>query len=187
MGHHMKNLVKSKLFATAFLAAGIAGGAHAQDCPFPYTDQDYNLSAYNEALSFEWLRENEGQTVFINSVFDFSESVAENYDVLAGYPLYDSSDIFVAPLSEITFPFPTVDWEAGQIAPNYIRFMGPEDDDIDAYSMGILYLNVSGFYAVSIGSSDNETTLLTLEEVDIEADIAATCRQQFDVRAPDQS
>lgn len=182
----MKNLVKSKLAATAFLAVGIAGGAHAQDCPFPYTDQHYNLSAYNEALSFEWFRENAGQTVFINSVFDFSESVAENYEVLAGYPLYDSSDVFVAPLSEITFPFPTVDWEAGQIAPNYIRFVGPEDGDIDAYSMGILYLNVSGFYTVSIGASDNETTLLTLEEVDIEASTAAACRQQFDVPAPDE-
>ncbi|HBH91281.1 hypothetical protein [Ponticaulis sp.] len=181
----MKNLVKSKLFATAFLAVGVVGGAHAQDCPFPYTDQDYNLSAYNEVLSFEWFRENEGQTVFINSVFDFSESVAENYDVLAGYPLYDSSDVFVVPLSEITFPFPTVDWESGQIAPNYIRFVGPEDGDIDAYSMGILYLNVSGFYTVNIGSSDNETTLLTLEEVDIETNTAATCRQQFDVPAPD--
>ena len=186
MGHHMKNLFKSKLLATAFLAVGVVGGAHAQDCPFPYTDQDYNLSAYNEALSFEWFRENEGQTVFINSVFDFSESVAENYDVLAGYPLYDSSDIFVAPLSEITFPFPTVDWEAGQIAPNYIRFVGPEDGDIDAYSMGILYLNVSGFYTVSIGPSESGTTLLTLEEVDIEANTAATCRQQFDVPAPDE-
>jgi hypothetical protein len=182
----MKNLFKSKFLATAFLAVGVVGGAHAQDCPFPYTDQDYNLSAYNEALSFEWFRENEGQTVFINSVFDFSESVAENYDVLAGYPLYDSSDIFVAPLSEITFPFPTVDWEAGQIAPNYIRFVGPEDGDIDAYSMGILYLNVSGFYTVSIGPSESGTTLLTLEEVDIEANTAATCRQQFDVPAPDE-
>lgn len=182
----MKKLFKSKLFVSLFLTAGMVGGAHAQNCPLPYTDQDYNLSAYNETLSFEWFRENEGQTVFINSVFDFSESVAENYEVLAGYPLYDSSDIFVAPLSEITFPFPTVDWEAGQIAPNYIRFIGPEDDDIDAYSMGILYLNVSGFYTVSIGPSESGTTLLTLEEVDTEANTAATCRQQFDVPAPDK-
>lgn len=183
----MKKLFKSKLFVSLFLTAGMVGGAHAQNCPLPYTDQDYNLSAYNPALSFEWFRENEGQTVFINSVFDFSESVAENYEVLAGYPLYDSSDIFVVPLSEITFPFPTVDWEAGQIAPNYIRFIGPEDDDIDAYSMGILYLNVSGFYAVSIRSSDDETTLLTLEEVAIEANTAAACRQQLDVPAPEEN
>ena len=182
----MKNLFKSKLFATLFIAVGFISSAHAQDCPLPYTDEDYNLSAYNEALSFEWFRENEGQTIFINSVFDFSESVAENYEVLSGYPLYDSSDVFVAPLSEITFPFPTVDWEGGRIAPNYIRFVGPEDSNIDAYSMGILYLNVSGFYAVSIGSSDNEITLLTLEEVAIEADIAAACRQQFDLPAPDE-
>lgn len=164
---------------TASLAAA-ATSALAQDCPVPSTSDTVLMTGYNSTTEHSWYTQQVGETVYIGATWEFSESVRENYEILEAYPLYDSTEIFDKPLSDITFPFPTVNWAERSVAPTYVRFIGVEEDAIEAYSMGILFLNLEGFFEIEVTDSA-DMQLLTLRKVEGPGGaVAAACQAWLD-------
>ena len=149
------------ILAALFLGLGIA---EADTCETDVSQDALVLTGYNPNMSWDWYSGHENDTVFINAEFDFSESTSENMSVLSAFPAYDSSDIFEKPLSDIPFPFPTVDWEHGTVNINYLRIIGPREEIIHAYSMGILYMDIEGFFDVSFQPMQGGGKVLVLTQ-----------------------
>jgi len=165
---------------TASLIAAAATSASAQDCPVPSTSDTVLMTSYNSTTEHSWYTQQAGETVYIGATWEFSESVRENYEILEAYPLYDSTEIFDKPLSDITFPFPTVNWAERAVAPTYVRFIGVDEDAIEAYSMGILFLNLEGFFGVEV-TDGAVMHLLTLSKLDGPGEAAtAACQAWLD-------
>lgn len=163
---------------TASLIAAAITPASAQDCPVPSTSDTVLMTGYNSTTEHSWYTQQAGETVYIGATWEFSESVRENYEILEAYPLYDSTEIFDKPLPDVTFPFPTVNWAERSVAPTYVRFVGVEEDAIEAYSMGILFLNLEGFFEIEVTDSA-DMKLLTLSKVDGPGEAAATACQAW--------
>ncbi|NHK26521.1 hypothetical protein FF098_001210 [Parvularcula flava] len=164
---------------TASLVAAVTN-ASAQECPVPSTSDTVLMTGYNSTTEHSWYTQQAGETVYIGATWEFSESVRENYEILEAYPLYDSTEIFDKPLSDVTFPFPTVNWAERAVAPTYVRFVGVEEDAIEAYSMGILFLNLEGFFEIEVTDSA-DMQLLTLGKVEEPSDgAAAACQAWLD-------